>query len=168
MNKILLFFCLLTSFFCYPQAEVKLDIADALVIRNLELSYENYISEETSLGISFQLNLAKQNIAFRYNENIMVTPYFRHYFTTYKKWNFFGEAFIGINSGKRESVKDSGDFDIKYTDGAIGIAIGTKYSSTGGMVIDLYGGIGRNLFESNSRTLVPRIGLNIGFRVASR
>ncbi|MFK8059755.1 MAG: hypothetical protein AB8B78_06640 [Polaribacter sp.] len=164
MKKILLVFAILVSSFNYGQQEIKLDIGDALVIRSLEFSYENYLTEDSSFGVSALFNLAKQDVTFRYNENIMITPYYRHYFSTNEKWNFFGEGFIGINSGKSESVKGSDIFDQKYTDGALGVAVGTKYISSGGLVIDVYGGIGRNLFGSDSPVLVPRLGLNVGWR----
>lgn len=165
MKKTLLLFTILISSFAYSQKELKLDAADAIFIRSLEFSYENYLTEDSSFGISALFNLEKQSQNFRYNENIMITPYYRHYFTTNEKWNFFGEGFLGINSGKKESIKDSENFDVKYTDGALGIAVGTKYIANGGLVIDLYAGLGRNLFGSNSPVIVPRIGLNIGWRL---
>ena len=164
MKKLLLAFALLISSLGYSQQEIKLDIADALIIRSLEFSYENYLTENSSFGVSALFNLAKQDITFRYNENTMITPYYRHYFTTNEQWNFFGEGFVGINSGKTESIKDSGVYDLKYTDGALGVAIGTKYIATGGLIIDLYAGVGRNLFGSDSPILVPRLGLNVGWR----
>ena len=164
MKKIIFALFICTNSLCYAQKEIKLDIADALVIRALEFSYENYISENSSFGISALFNLAKQNVSFRYNENTMVTPYYRHYFTTSEKWNIFGEAFVGINSGKKESVKDSDDYDLKYTDGALGVAIGTKYVATGGLIIDAYAGLGRNLFGVDSPVVVPRVGVNVGWR----
>jgi hypothetical protein len=164
MKKLLLVFGLLISSLAYSQQEIKIDIADALVIKSLEFSYENYLSENTSFGISALFNLSKQDDSFRYNENTMITPYYRQYFSTNEQWNFFGEGFIGINSGKKESNEDSGIYDVKYTDGAVGIAVGTKYVSTSGLIIDLYGGLGRNLFGSDSPILVPRLGLNVGWR----
>lgn len=164
MKKTILFFTILTTTLTFSQKEIKLDIADALIIRSLEFSYENYINDESSFGVSALFNLAKQDIDFRYNENVMITPYYRHYFTSEYNWNFFGEGFIGINSGKKESVEDSNNFDIKYTDAALGVAVGTKYQAKGGLVIDIYGGLGRNLFGSDSPVLVPRIGLNVGWR----
>ena len=164
MKKIVLTLGLLVSSLGFSQQEIKLDVADALVIRSLEFSYENYISVENSFGVSALFNLAKQDIDFRYNENTMITPYFRHYFTADAQWNFFGEGFLGINSGKKESTEDSGVYDLKYTDGALGVAVGTKYVSTGGLVIDAYIGVGRNLFGSDSPVLVPRLGVNVGWR----
>ena len=74
------------------------------------------------------------------------------------------EGFLGINSGKKESEKDSNVFDIEYTDAALGIAVGLKYISNGGLVIDLYGGLGRNLFGTDSPVIVPRLGLNVGWQ----
>ncbi|WP_299669640.1 hypothetical protein [uncultured Polaribacter sp.] len=164
MKKLVLIVGLLVSSLGFSQQEIKLDIADALVIRSLEFSYENYISDENSFGVSALFNLAKQEVDFRYNENMMITPYFRHYFTSEAQWNFFGEGFVGINSGKKEAVEDSGIYDLKYTDAALGVAVGTKYISEGGLVIDFYGGLGRNLFGSDSPVLVPRLGLNVGWR----
>ena len=170
MKKIILLFAICLSSFGYAQQELKLDIADALVVRSLEFSYEKYLTDESSFGISAQFNLAKQSADFRYNENMMITPYYRHYFSTNEKWNFFGEGFLGINSGKKEikgQINNNGgtlDSYEKYTDGALGVAVGTKYIASGGLVIDLYGGVGRNLFGSNSPVLVPRVGLNIGWR----
>ena len=95
---------------------------------------------------------------------MVITPYYRHYFTTNEQLNFFGEGFFGINSGKKEAIKDSGNYDVKFTDGALGVAVGAKYIASGGLVIDFYGGVGRNLFGSNSPILLPRVGLNIGWR----
>ncbi|MHB0754387.1 DUF3575 domain-containing protein [Polaribacter sp. M15] len=164
MKKSILLFTLFISSITFSQREFKLDIADALIIKTLDFSYENYINEESSFGISVQFNLEKQEVDFRYNENMMITPYYRHYFTTEYNWNFFGEGFFGINSGKKESVEDSDIYDIEYTDGALGVAVGTKYISNGGLVIDLYGGLGRNLFGSESPVIVPRIGFNVGWR----
>ena len=165
MKKFILLCTLFVSIFTFSQKEIKLDIADALVIRSLEFSYEHYLTENSSVGVSALFNLTKQDENFRYNENMMITPYYRHYFTTNKQWNFFGEGFLGVNSGKKETLKDSGVYDVSYTDGALGIAVGTKYIATGGLIIDAYAGVGRNLFGSNSPVLVPRIGLNIGWRL---
>ncbi|WP_439128315.1 DUF3575 domain-containing protein [Polaribacter sp.] len=164
MKKIVLIATFLIGALGYAQQEVKLDVADAIGIRSLEFSYESYISDVNSFGVSALFNLAKQDESFRYNENMMITPYFRHYFTSEAQWNFFGEGFVGINTGKKESIEDSGNYDLKYTDAALGVAVGTKYIADGGLTIDAYVGLGRNLFGSDSPILVPRLGLNVGWR----
>jgi hypothetical protein len=166
MKKLLLAFGLLLSSLSYAQQEIKIDIADALIIKSLEFSYENYITENSSFGISALFNLADQEDSFRYNENTMITPYYRNYFSTNKQWNFFGEAFLGINWGKEE-LPDNGSNNFtydKYTDAALGIAVGTKYVAESGLTLDIHAGIGRNLFGTESPTLVPRLGVNIGWR----
>jgi hypothetical protein len=166
MKKIIFLFALFMSSITFSQQEIKLDIADALVIRSLEFSYEQYINTESSFGVSALFNLAKQDVDFRYNENVMITPYYRHYFTTDYTWNFFAEGFLGINSGKNSHTDSSLNVTYtNYTDAALGVAAGLKYVAKGGLTIDAYAGIGRNLFGSSSPTLVPRVGVNVGWRL---
>lgn len=157
MKRIFLAFGLLLSSLTHAQQEIKIDVADALIIKSLEFSYERYINPESSFGISALFNLARESEDFRYNEDLMITPYYRHYFSSEASWNVFGEGFVGVNSGKDAK-------SVEYTDAALGIAIGTKYVSQSGLIIDLYGGIGRNLFAIESPVIVPRLGLNVGWR----
>ena len=164
MKKIVLICSFLVSMFGFSQQEIKLNIANALVIRSLEISYEKHISIENSLGISALFNLVEQEADFRYNENVMISPYFRHYFTADKPWNFFGEGFIGINAGKKVIVKQFNEVNIEYIDAALGVAVGSKYTSKGGLIIDIYAGVGRNLFLSDSPVIVPRGGVNVGWK----
>jgi len=165
MKKILVVAAILVSSLSQAQQEIKIDIFDALVLKTVEVSYEHYVSENSSVGISALFNFEKQSADFRYGEDKMITPYFRHYFTTEAKWNFFGEAFLGINSGDKEiEVTGQPIQYVGYTDGALGIAVGTKYISDGGFTVDAYAGLGRNLFGSNSPIIVPRVGLNLGYR----
>lgn len=141
----------------HAQQEVSIDLADALVIKTLEVTYEYYIGQQSSVGASALFNFEGENSDFRYNEDNMITPFFRHYFTTARNWNYFGEIFMGINSGKNKN-------GIKYTDGALGIAAGTKYVSDGGFMVSILGGLGRNFFTDTSPSIVPRVGLNVGYR----
>ncbi|HAO15077.1 MAG TPA: hypothetical protein DDE71_05910 [Tenacibaculum sp.] len=161
MKKIIIAFLLFTGAFVNAQQEIKVDLADAIIFKTLELSYEHYISDQSSVGISALFNFEKQNADFRYNENEVFTPYFRHYFTSSRNWNHFGEVFLAINSGKKEL---DNSFLREYTDGAIGIAVGSKYISNGGFIIGTYAGLGRNLFTSESYAVVPRVGINVGYR----
>ena len=166
MKKIFLIAAIFISSFVQAQQEVKVDILDALAFKTVEISYEYYTSEQSSIGISALFNFEKKSSDFKYNEERMITPYFRHYFTNNSNWNYFGEVFIGINTGEKEiDVEGSVIKQYKeYTDGALGIAIGSKYVSSGGFVIDVYAGLGRNMFSSESRSVVPRVGINLGYR----
>ncbi|MGY8938575.1 MAG: hypothetical protein ACKVK4_01215, partial [Flavobacteriales bacterium] len=64
MKKLILIFSLFISSLGIAQQEVKIDIADALVIRSLEFSYENYMNAESSLGVSVLFNLEDQAVDF--------------------------------------------------------------------------------------------------------
>ena len=161
MKKLIVVLFLFAGVLAKAQQEIKVDFADAIVMKTLEISYEYYLSDQSSIGLSALFNLEKQSAKFRYNENQMFTPYFRHYLTSNKNWNHFGEVFLGINSGKRKL--DNGALK-QYTDGALGVAFGSKYVSNGGLLLGGYVGIGRNLFTPDSYAAVPRIGLNIGYR----
>ncbi|CAM1350372.1 DUF3575 domain-containing protein [Tenacibaculum insulae] len=166
MKKIFLIAMFAVGSFAQAQQEVKIDILDALALKTVEVSYEYYTSESSSIGVSGLINFEKKSADFRYNEEWMITPYFRHYFTSNSNWNYFGEVFLGINKGEREIdlIGSSAKQYKEYTDGALGIALGSKYVSSGGFVVDVYGGLGRNMFSSESRSVVPRVGVNLGYR----
>jgi len=51
-----------------------------------------------------------------------------------------------------------------YTDLALGFGLGGKFVSKQGFFLDLNAGIGRNLFNDNSPTIVGQFNVNLGFR----
>ena len=161
MKKILPFFLIFTTYLCRAQQEIKVNITDALALKTLSISYEHYATEQTSLGASGLFNFEGKSSDFRYNEDQMYTAYVRHYFSSQSLWNFFGELFFAYNQGDDES---NGIFT-EYSDGALGLAIGYKYAYLGGFTVDIYGGMGRNLFSQDSPVIVPRVGVNIGFQL---
>lgn len=165
MKKIIIALTILTCALSQAQNEIKFDLFDGLALKTIEVSYEHFLNEESSLGISALFNL-DEDASFSYNEKTMFTPYFRHHFPSKTNWNFFGEIFIGINSGEKEIKYNGAPNDYKdYTDAALGVAIGSKYVSPKGFVVDIYGGLGRNLFNSLSPSIVPRVGINVGYRL---
>lgn len=157
MKKIVALVFFITSGFLVAQNEVKLDVGDALVMKTLDVSFEHYLTEQTSVGASALFNFEKENADFRYNENTMISSFVRHYFTAENTWNWFGELFISYNSGEKNNTSD-------YSDGAIGIGFGYKYISAGGFTVDFHVGAGRNLFSEDSPAIVPRAGVNVGFQ----
>ena len=165
MKKTLLIVSFFISTLAYAQQEVKLNIGNAIIIKTIDISYEYYLREDSSVGISGLYNFEKNSSDFKYNEESMITPYFRHYFTSDKTWNLFGEGFFGLSSGyKKVKLEDDSNSYEKYSDGALGVAIGSKYISGSGLVVDVYAGVGRNLFSANSPIIVPRLGVNVGWR----
>lgn len=165
MKKLFIVIAILTTSITQAQQEIKLDIFDALVLKTVEVSYEKYLDETSSFGISALINFEKNSADFKYNEQRALTPFFRHYFTSDYNWNFFGEGFFSLNFGENENPVNGGLSTYEdYTDGALGVAVGLKYVSEGGFTVDIYGGAGRNLFSDNSPIVVPRTGVNIGWR----
>ena len=156
MKKIVLIILIFASSFVKAQQEVSVDLLDALVLKTLELKYEYYINQQSSVGIYALFNFNDEDSDINYNEDTLFTPYFRHYFSEINSISYFGEVFLGISSGERRGID--------YTDGAIGVSGGAKYVSDGGLVLEGNIGIGRNLFNSNSPEIVPRFGVNIGYR----
>ncbi len=170
MKRILIVFMFIGTF-AQAQQEIKLDVINPLVMKSIGASYELYLNEETStsVGISFLYDLSKDDVNFRYNEKLVLAPYFRYYIPMSSSNNFrlFGELFLGINKGrkknKEKSTEENTIYD-KYTDGALGIGGGLKYVSPQGFVFEAHAGVGRNLFSEKSIAVVPRLGLSIGYR----
>jgi len=50
------------------------------------------------------------------------------------------------------------------TDFALGVAVGGKFITESGFVFEIYGGVGRNLFNNNDYVFVPRFGATFGKR----
>ncbi len=165
MKRILILFIFIGTF-TQAQQEMRLDISDALIMKTLEVSYEVSLNEESSVGASFLYNF-ERNLKFRYNERLMVTPYFRYYLpfspsSLSNNFKFFGELFLGINKGEKDN--DDSTQTVNYTDGALGIAGGIKYVSKQNFVFDAHAGIGRNFFSEHSIAIVPRIGVSVGYQ----
>ncbi|WP_298525958.1 hypothetical protein [uncultured Christiangramia sp.] len=63
-----------------------------------------------------------------------------------------------------ESINEYIYETIDYTDFAIGFGLGGKFVSKGGFLLDLSGGIGRNLFSDKSPPIVGQFMVNLGYR----
>lgn len=167
MKRFLIALAFLTGSFSYAQQgsqEVSVDIGNALVMKTLVLNYEYYLTDQSTVGLSALFNFEKKSKDFTYNEKNMFTPFFRHYFTANQNWNYFGEIFLGINSGEKEYKEDGKVKSKDYTDGALGVSLGSKYVSNGGFMLSVLGGIGRNMFTDEAPIIVPRVSVNVGYR----
>jgi hypothetical protein len=164
MKRIALILAFLTTGILSAQEELKINITDALALKTVTVSYEHYIDNQTSLGVSGLFNFEDDSSDFRYNEDVAITPFVRHYFSTESLWNFFGELFLAYNTGDQNTVVNGFPVSDNYSDGALGLAIGYKYVSPGGFTVDIHGGLGRNLFSKESPRVVPRVGVNIGYQ----
>ncbi len=158
MKRILVLLVVAFSTMTYAQKgkqEASLDVINAIVMKTLQVTYEYNILETSTIGMSALINFAGEDSDLAYNEKTMFTPFFRHYLGGSSPINYFGEVFLGINSGEKDTNS--------YTDVALGVSAGLKYISDGGITISALGGIGRN-FGDNSYVIVPRTFIGVGYQ----
>lgn len=159
--------------------ELKANALNLIVFKAPTFSYEYLINAESSIGASVLFNLVDQESdndfidGPYYNEKFAFSPYYRRFFSSKYAWGFFLEAFGMYN------VQEDYDGYYDYDSGnnvfsddtssnmAFGIAIGGKFVSRSGFVFEFFGGVGRNIYTSNSdlaTELVPKIGASLGYR----
>jgi len=151
--------------------EIKLNVA-YLIAGMPEIGYEYILNEESSVGADILFAIDNDiNIRFA------LTPYYRFFFGKKRAAGFFVEGFGMLNITENDydmyyddpvhggTYGNSGD-DI--TDFALGVAVGGKFLTNSGFVFEIYGGVGRNLFNHNNYyddfEFVPRFGASVGKR----
>jgi hypothetical protein len=152
--------------------EVKLNLFNLVVFKYLDGSYERVIDEESSFGVAALINLGDDYDTFDYLREFSITPYYRRYFSKGYAKGFFVEGFAMINQTSDEFYIDFDEITMqpnynteKFTDFAVGISLGGKFISKRGFVAEVYGGVGRNLLNSdNTVEVVGRGGISLGFR----
>ncbi len=154
--------------------ELKLNAFNIILFKSIDVSYEYLINNESSVGISFLVNLNDDNSdGPDYNETLAITPYYRHFFSSKYAWGFFIEGFGMFNTQEvynYYSMDTNGDYNEvneKTTNFALGLSLGSKFVSQQGFAFEFFGGVGRNLFTNNSDNnteLVPRLGISFGYR----
>ncbi|PID68677.1 MAG: hypothetical protein CR968_01160 [Flavobacteriia bacterium] len=169
----------MTTFAQKYNQDVSANIFNVIVNRWIEVSYEYYANEESSVGLTLQTRLVDEN-KHDYNRSYAVTPFFRYYVSDdQNNVGLFGEVFVKINGGyeKMESTMLDNTAVInqtdpaesipytydKYNNMALGISGGYKYRSEQGFVAVGYAGVGRNLLNSGGPNVVARIALSIGY-----
>lgn len=159
--------------------EVKLNAFNLIIFKTLDVSYEHILSPNSTVGVSVLGNLQKEpgwledlaELPY-YNEQFAVTPYYRHFFMNRYAKGFFLEAFGMVNNQKffEEIYADDGTTYVdagRSTNFALGIAVGGKIVSRKNFVFEFFGGVGRNIIQSDpdaGTEFVPRAGINLGYR----
>lgn len=189
MKKALLGLFLMTAFMSFSQeeeqvkhSELKVNAFNLIVFKSIDFSYEYLIDSESSVGASVLFNLQNQEDIDEgngpyYYEKFALTPYYRRYFSNRYAWGFFLEAFAMYNVQEDfDGFFFYDDVNDVYVDEfsedtsnnlALGITAGGKFVSGKGFVFEFYGGVGRNLSQSNNNVgteIVPRLGASLGFR----
>jgi len=158
--------------------EIKTNVFNLIIFKAPEFTYEYLIDSESSVGASIMFNLQQtEDNDFidgpYYNEKFTFTPYYRRYISKKYASRFFFEAFGMFNTQVDYDGVWSNDFQtITYSDEtsgnlAFGVAVGSKFVSSGGFLFEFYGGVGRNIITGDkdiAYELVPRLGISLGYR----
>ncbi|MEY4012046.1 MAG: hypothetical protein RIT22_1170 [Bacteroidota bacterium] len=176
MKKILITLCLSSFLIGYTQDEKTKSFKEyelkgnalLLLAGALDFSYEEYISDNSSYGISAFIAYDKD-----IDRKLSLTPYYRIYFGNKRAVGFFIEGFGMINNYKTtaytfENMNYIAFREAKVTDFALGFGLGGKWVTKSGVLFEINTGIGRNLFykEDNVNRIefVGRGGIGIGYQ----
>lgn len=191
MKKLLLLFTFSTFIVGYSQENVQVDATEtpsfkrnearlnaaALIAGVFELSYERVLNEESGAGISLYFAGATADLEGNYVP-FSIAPYYRIYFGKKPAAGFFFEGFgmynvtqisdyyyTNYNNGYFNSTVIKGE---KISDFALGFGLGGKWMTRKGIVFELSGGVGRNLFNEKNNTIgtkiVGRAAVSVGYR----
>ena len=174
MKKIILLIILLLTLKNYCQNtndgsnlknEIKLDVFDLAIFTAIDVGYERIIKKEMSFGLSVFINFKAEET---YYEKFAVTPFYRFYFfdnTSKGNSGYYFEFFSKFASGTNLESINPINTDKNYFDVNLGGAIGQKWISNDGFILEIYIGGGRNLgFSKNSPDFAFRGGISLGYR----
>jgi hypothetical protein len=192
MKKIVLFTFLLATTISfaqekeeiYPQDvnkkyEIKLNAFSLIVFSSLDVSYEYLLNKDSSFGVGVFYNFNDINDDLYYPKKFSLTPYYRWYFSeTRFARGFFVEGFGMLNTYEDNEYSyyydNNGNYidnsePLKETDFALGISVGGKFIIKSGFTAEIYGGVGRNLFNKDNNSylendLITRGGISLGYR----
>ena len=188
MKKLFLLFLFLTatlsaqndSAFDLGKNEIKFDVTSIIASGKIHVSYERFISTDFSVGISGIINESNKlekdytNGKNRTLEDYQIIPFVRYSLSKSQIRYYFIEVFVSANSGKYHELErliddnNNGYYqsvDKNYSDFALGGAIGHKFYIKEKLGIDIFVGMGKNLFSNGeSPDIVSRVGINVGYR----
>jgi len=151
--------------------EIKANVSNLILFSFADMAYERLLNEESSFGISLLFNVNQgrgdtADILYEYRK-FSITPYYRQYFSRGYAKGFFVEGFGMYNTGEDRDFFDSNGNESfrEYSDFALGVSIGGKFVTKRGFMVEVYGGIGRNLLNAEfSPDIVGRGGVSLGYR----
>ena len=158
--------------------EVKVDVLNLIAYGKLGVSYERFLNEDFSLGITgMMFNKKSKTDDFLTDDtrtliDYQVIPYVRYAMSKSATNLYYLEGFVNFNGGefKELTTLNNGAADYvvvtrnDYNDIALGGSVGYKLYFKESFVVDLNVGIGKNLFNEDSPSTVARLGINLGYR----
>lgn len=192
MQKITIYFFLFFSFTIFSQEaetqtepkqepiyhrditknEVSIGALNLVAFGALDIAYERILSPNTSWAVEafiLALNRDNEDIAEAYRKDFSLTGKFKYFFSDRTAWGFYVNGLTMISTGDNEDYFHNPDGSRRtetnnYTDLAVGFGLGGKFVAKQGFLLDLNAGIGRNLFNSESPTIIGQFGVNLGYR----
>lgn len=157
--------------------ELSIGALNLVVFGALDLAYERIVNPSSSWAIeAFILALDRDNedVGDAYSKDFSLTGKYKYFFGDRSAWGFYVNGLAMVSSGEYDNngYYEYDEFgtgyyrnDTKnYTDFALGFGLGGKFVAKHGFVFDLSAGIGRNLFSSDSPTIVGQLNANLGYR----
>lgn len=157
--------------------EFRIDVLESLLVPAIDISYEYVLSKYSGIGASVNFDFDDDD--FDFDQKFAFTAYYRQYFFNKKDYGargFFAEGLLQYANGNNndisfitddqgfitETVQSSGTWN-KF---GVGAAIGQKWVSKNGFVLELSLGGGRYLGDDddNSPEGFFRGGVSFGYR----
>lgn len=142
--------------------EVKFNIGLFLATTTVDMSYEYYLSEDTSIGGTVYFD----NESTDFNGDFGLGANFRAYFGYRPRSGFFAEAFGLYYTGEEELESGGVRPTADYSSVALGLGLGNKWvTRSQRFSLEIFGGFGRNINpEDFQDSFIYRGGLSVGFR----
>ncbi|MGL2967432.1 hypothetical protein [Flavobacterium sp. XGLA_31] len=160
--------------------EFRVDVLSAIVSAKASLSYERFLGNDFSAGFNVNFsNSQKLNDDFDngYRNNVPkfeFNPYVRYALSKSKARYYFAEIFGSYNGGDSKEIIRLQDgngvgyyttLKSKYTDFALGGALGYKMYFKDCIALEFIVGFGSNLTNKDkSPDVISRVGINLGYR----
>ena len=163
----------MTEFSKAKRHSLSLDVIAGLAFPAFNPRYEYLLNKYSGIGADLNINFDDEN-GSEILEKFSFSPYYRQYFFSkedYVAKGFYGEGFLKFYTYENDFSFFFGDSinanAETYFETAVGIGIGWKWVSDSGFLIDINGGLGRNLGfadDPDERDLTGKFGVNFGWQ----
>jgi len=137
--------------------EIKLDLAHAVGLETLEISYERLLGQKSSLGLSVGYPWSGTS---EYRYKFQAIPYYRYHFGRKRANGFFLEGHLALYSEELVAMPNKSVSGV-----GTGVALGQKFLIKEEWIIELYLGGGINHINTEKiNNGYPRFGLSVGKR----
>ncbi len=152
---------------------ISVDVLAGLIFPAFNPRYEYILNKYSAIGSDLNINFDNEN-GSEILETFSISPFYRQYFFSkedYGAKGFYGEGFVKFYTYEADTsflFDDAANINTEdYFETAIGIGIGWKWVSNSGFLIDINGGLGRNLGfadDPDERDFTGKFGVNFGWQ----